>query len=516
MKKPLNLALLSLLLATPSLFAQNANWSGAVSDNWNTAGNWSAGVPTGTANFNLTGTHAVNVDGATSIGIARFGAAGNWTFSGSQLTISNAAASSGDRALGVYNNDAVVTFQNEVRFLGSAASGESQIGANNVNGSIDFAGGIRGNSAISGFALRISASSTVPLTTIRGSISDIALIQWSVVNSTLDLQASSSVSDQTLMTGNNSVLKLGHNSALGTGTLALNHSSASNATITLQATGAARSYSNAITFNGGFSNPDSSNGVGYYVVSGDYNLSFSGLATLSRHASIDVAANRRFTLANTTGAKNLTKTGSGTMVLTGASIANANTTVSAGTLLINGTMSNSATLAVSVQGSGVLGGTGNIQRNVAFSSVGGSGGGLSPGEGSGNIGILNIGVTGSPRSLSLVNDSFLTFDLLSSASHDQVNIVGNLTLDGVLNINDLGVTEAANFLLFTYTGTLTNNTLTLGSIPSGWEMAVNTATTGQVWLNVSAVPEPAPATLIALCTIGLFLFRRRPLSSAKL
>lgn len=515
MKKPLNLALLSLLLATPSLFAQNASWSGAVSNNWNTAGNWSAGVPTGTANFNLSGTHAVNVDGATSIGAVRFGGAGNWTFSGSQLTISNAAASSGDRALGIYNNNAVVTFQNEVRFLSSAASTQSQLGMNNVNGSLDFAGGIRGNSAISGFALRVASSSTVPLTTIRGSISDIALIQWSVTNSTLDLQASSSVSDQTIFDGNNSILKLGHNSALGTGALTLNHSSASNATITLQATGAARSYSNAITFNGGFSNPDSASGVGYYVVSGDNNLSFSGLATLSRHASIDVAANRRFTLANISGAKNLTKTGAGTMALTGESIAHANTTVSAGTLLINGTMSNSSS-TVSVQGAGVLGGTGTIQRSVAFTSVDSSGGGLSPGEGSGNIGILNIGVTGSPRSLSLVNDSFLTFDLLSSASHDQVNIIGNLTLDGVLNINDLGITEAANFLLFTYTGTLTNGTLTLGSIPSGWEMAVNTATTGQVWLNVSAIPEPAPATLIALCTIGLFLFRRRPLSSAKL
>ena len=45
-------ATMALLAATSSTHAQT-NWTGAVSSNWFTAGNWIAGVPTGGTNANI-------------------------------------------------------------------------------------------------------------------------------------------------------------------------------------------------------------------------------------------------------------------------------------------------------------------------------------------------------------------------------------------------------------------------------------------------------------------------------
>jgi fibronectin-binding autotransporter adhesin len=467
--------------------AQNATWTGSSSTAWNTNLNWNpnTSVPTGTATFNLTGIRAVNVDGATTIDRMAFASSGTWTFSGSALTIAGADTGSGTRPLSI-NDSVQITFQNEVIF-GSSQSTAGNVGQLDIvaqaNGAkVVFEQGIRGNAGIDPFVFRTVQRTTLggAEVVIKNQIADIDQIIYSTSNSTLDLQASSSVSVSTTFAADNGVLKLGNNNALGTGSLILNQSSSGGAATTLQATGASRTFSNALTLNGGYSNSD----VGIFKVLGDYDLKFTGSTTLSRHASIEVAAN-------------LSKSGAGTMVLSGTGINySGSTTVSAGTLLINGTQSES-TAHIYVTGTGVLGGTGSTNRNITFQSNGGSGG-LNPGDVLVNNGIGTFTVTGGNKTVTLLSDTQLTFDIQSGVSHDQFVVNGNLILDGLLNINDLGVSQAGNFLLITYTGTFTNNGLLLGSTPLGWDAVINTSTSGQVWLQVNAIPEPSAAMLLSL------------------
>jgi hypothetical protein len=63
--------------------------------------------------------------------------------------------------------------------------------------------------------------------------------------------------------------------------------------------------------------------------------------------------------------------------------------------------------------------------------------------------------------------------------------------------------------LFNYSGTLTDDTLSLGSMPSlgsGLSWSINTATTGQV--NLVVIPEPRAALLGGLGLLALLRRRR--------
>src|SRR5207249_4948353 len=87
------------------------------------------------------------------------------------------------------------------------------------------------------------------------------------------------------------------------------------------------------------------------------------------------------------------------------------------------------------------------------------------------------------------NFSVLKFDLGApqlppAASGDQIQVTGNLTLDGNLDITDTGGFGVGTYTLMTYTGTLTNNTLNLRTVPSGFFITLDTATSGQVNLVV--------------------------------
>lgn len=503
--------------------AQDATWTGTAPGNWSAVGSWSAGVPTGTATFNLTGTNAVVVDQATNVnGVLFSGSSGTWNFSGSTLTIGGSAVGSGSRPLH-FSSAITANFANTVAFSSSStASSLSQIAfspSSTADLVVDFAGGLSGNASISDFTLRTSGTNNgVGGVNVRiGGLANIGTFAWGTSKSTLELYGASTVATKTLIAANNVTLRLAHTSALGTGQLELNHGGASGAVITLQAAGANRTYSNGLVLNGGFSNPDSGSGVGKYVVSGDYDLKFTGVTTLSRAAAIEVQGGRRFELAgDVVGSRNLIKQGTGTLVLSGNSIAGNDIAVEEGTLLVNGIVKLAATPDVIVTDAGVLGGIGSIGRDVVFGLGTVGAGVLNPGDAFVNNGIGTLTITDN-RSLTLHNDTLLNFDIGAGGAHDSVVINGNLTLDGILNISDAGLDQIGSFTLMSYTGTLIDNGLLVGNMPAGWTYNLSVDEVAKiVRLNVtsiSSIPEPATAQLLAglgvLAAVALLRRERR-------
>lgn len=149
------------------------------------------------------------------------------------------------------------------------------------------------------------------------------------------------------------------------------------------------------------------------------------------------------------GTGNLTKEGTGILTLTGNNSYSGATTVSAGTLRVNGTHSGSG--VVNVENSAALGGNGSISGNVSIAD----GGILSPGGAA--EGTMAIG------SLTLSGTSELKFDI--GTSSDSIAVNGDLILDGVINITDGAGFGPGIFNIISFTGDVTDNDLVVGTKP---------------------------------------------------
>lgn len=79
--------------------------------------------------------------------------------------------------------------------------------------------------------------------------------------------------------------------------------------------------------------------------------------------------------------------------------------------------------------------------------------------------------------------------MVGGGTNDLVEVSGNLTLDGILNITDLGGFAEGTYRLFNYSGSLTDNGLTFGIIPGPFELIVDTTTGSQIDLLVSNTTE---------------------------
>jgi hypothetical protein len=197
---------------------------------------------------------------------------------------------------------------------------------------------------------------------------------------------------------------------------------------------------------------------------------------LGINQSWNISARNRIVVNGNIGgaAATLTKAGEGTMAINGTSNSFGTAVVSAGTLLVNGLLDTRAA-TVTIHDAAVLGGAGTISRAVTIAN----GGIISPGDnGAGALSISN---------LILNSMSVLEFDLSSLAgSNDRIN-TGNLTLDGLINVTNLGGLQEGAYTLFNYTGTLTDNGLQLNSVPYGFKGSI-AASGGTVRLNVLAAP----------------------------
>ncbi|MBB6428192.1 autotransporter-associated beta strand repeat-containing protein, partial [Sphingopyxis sp. JAI128] len=128
------------------------------------------------------------------------------------------------------------------------------------------------------------------------------------------------------------------------------------------------------------------------------------------------------------GGGSVTQAGPGTTILTGNNSYAGPTSVGAGTLLINGNQSG-ATGATSVASGAALGGTGTIGGDVSIAD----GGILAPG-GTGGPGTLTINGNLALGNTSQLNFEFGQANVVGGAFNDLVNVGGNLTLDGVVNV----------------------------------------------------------------------------------
>ncbi|MBU2885360.1 autotransporter-associated beta strand repeat-containing protein [Gilvimarinus agarilyticus] len=194
--------------------------------------------------------------------------------------------------------------------------------------------------------------------------------------------------------------------------------------------------------------------------------------------------------ANTT---SLTKNGSETLALNGASTYTGDTTVNSGALLINNlTGSATGTGSVTLVSGSRLSGDGTITGSVRVDDNATIAAGNSPGT-------LTVG------ELLLNNASILEFELSSPAGtagvdSDLIVVSGNLTLDGTLEIIDWGGYGAGTYRLITYTGTFVDNGLDISSQPSDFNAALDTTNPGEINLVVT---NEVTSTPHALPTFGL-------------
>jgi fibronectin-binding autotransporter adhesin len=150
-----------------------------------------------------------------------------------------------------------------------------------------------------------------------------------------------------------------------------------------------------------------------------------------------------------TGTGGINKTDLGTLVLSGNNTYAGATTVSNGTLRVNGNQSG-ATGAVTVASGAALAGSGTLGGAVTVAN-----GGTLAGQ---------TGQTLAMAGLTLNNTSAVNVSLGAPSATGLFQVNGNLTLDGTLNLSDAGGFGAGLYRLFNYTGALTDNGLAFGSI----------------------------------------------------
>jgi len=202
----------------------------------------------------------------------------------------------------------------------------------------------------------------------------------------------------------------------------------------------------------------------------------------------------------------ITKLGAGTMNLTGANTYSGLTLISAGKFLVNGSVAG----AVTVDGlTSVLGGGGSISGAVTAQN----GATVWPSASPGNAAVtLSTGTLGSDAS------TVFKFELgapgiVGAGFSDLLNVTGDLSLAGTLQVFPGAGFGDGVYTLATYTGSLTNNSLTLDPafLAANPGSFIDTSTPNQV--NLDVVPEPgAFASLIGGAALFLGFGRRRKLS----
>ncbi len=136
-------------------------------------------------------------------------------------------------------------------------------------------------------------------------------------------------------------------------------------------------------------------------------------------------------------------------------------------------------------------------------------GDLSNADGTGTSTVGSLDFTGD---LALADTTILNFQLgdnsAAGISFDTINASGALTLDGVLNVQDLAGFGAGTYRLFTFSsGNLTDNGMTLGTTPGAYTYSIDANDAGG-FVDLTVIPEPSTFVLI-LGSFGLLYWSRK-------
>ncbi len=203
-------------------------------------------------------------------------------------------------------------------------------------------------------------------------------------------------------------------------------------------------------------------------------LSGAGNLALGASATMQMGQNNADSVFGgvLSGASNIVKNGTGALTLSGANTQTGLFNVAGGSLNVTGSLASSQ---VNVGAGASLGGTGSV-TGVANIATGGA----------------LTGTTGQTLTLGGLNMSAGSqFNVSLGAPTPQalVQVNGNVTLNGNLNVTDKGGFGVGVYRLLGYTGTLTNNGMALGSLPPGTlpaNLQIQTAVNQQVNLVVAA------------------------------
>jgi PEP-CTERM motif len=294
-----------------------------------------------------------------------------------------------------------------------------------------------------------------------------------------------------------------------------------NATGVRHAFGSSAGASSTVTASGAIT-VSAAPGASLFALNPTAKFVASGLISGSGAGGIEINRSYTYTSADTV---NSTQNPTGTVIFSRAvgNTYTGNTTVTAGTLLVNNTSgSGTGTGSISVAASATLGGTGFIvptgANGVTVSGI------LSPGTPgvANDIGSLTFnGGSTTGALLSLASGSSVSFNLGASNTSDTVRLYNyagatDFVPTGSISLNFLGAT-AGTYTLFSFfsdagitaaTSGISSG-LTLGSGLTGFTTALNYGTSA-ITLTLTEIPEPASfAALAGLGALGLVAARRR-------
>jgi fibronectin-binding autotransporter adhesin len=495
-----------------ALHAATVTWNGSAADlNWNTGLNWSSSTPplsADIATFNENGyaagdtilTGADQAIGRLTINFSSSSVASKDLILGGANTITlNGSTNGGNGNIGLVrgaNTSGTQTINANLQL------GSSQIW--NITGSGGTApagGGTNGRLIVNG-VIGETAGGAKGLTKIGNQI--------------LELDGNNTYTGTTTVNAN--ALVIGNNNALGAGNSTVFVGATSGTTTPSLLTSSGITFSRNVQVNSG------AGAVRLGGAPGQSSSIWSGNIALNRDVNISAGNGSPTGIVDFQGgfvdgtdpnnafiSSNITKIEGGTVKLSSLNTYSGSTTVNAGALLVNGSLSASVN-PVSVNG-GRLGGTGTISRPVSITSSGT----IRPGDGGPGTLTINNGQT-----LTLASGSTYTWEAGASPGTSDSILTSLLNLTGSPTLKILSTPNApdpnSSYTLVSWDGpdptSLPSWTIDPASTLTGTISYVDAADGipgGQVVLTsvVAAAPEPASVSLLGLGAMSLLRRRNR-------